>query len=69
MPTYTTGQVPNCPHCGKPQDEVIEDYVVQGPRGKMNYPYENDCGYCDGLYDVTKTGADTYEVSAKPGTR
>lgn len=59
---YKPGQVPDCPHCGKPFDGPVEDYVVQGPSGKLNQPYFDECGWCDGEFAVIKRSEDAYEV-------
>lgn len=66
---YKAGQEVKCPHCGKPQDGPVEDMVVPGPHGRLNHPYENDCGWCDRLYDVMKLDDERYTVTPKPGSR
>ncbi len=66
--TYKTGDEPNCPHCGKPLNEgPIDNFVV--PNRSLNIPEENDCGWCDRLFDVTKTAADTFVITKKLGSR
>ena len=67
--TYHAGQQIECPHCGKEQEGPAEDHVVLGAYGKINHPYENDCGWCDKLYSVTKQDDGMYKVSPMPGMR
>lgn len=58
--TYAAGDVPSCPHCGKREDDPVEDYVVHG-HGRESTPREHECGYCYKSFSVAKVG-DRYQV-------
>lgn len=57
------GNTVNCPLCGKPQEDKVEDYVVPGFVG-MRSEQEHECHECDACFTVLCTGADQYEVLA-----
>ena len=64
---YTAGQVPNCPHCGKPLEDPIEDFTVPrrvGPTSRAR----SDCGWCDKEFVVENLGEGHYELTALAGT-
>lgn len=66
--TYKTGDIPDCPHCGKTLEEPIENHAIAGRTGEASRS-EGDCGWCDKLYSVEKTGDDTFELTPLAGSR
>ncbi len=62
-----TGNVPfNCPHCGKPQDDTVGDYVLLGERYNESIA-THECGWCDGEFSVARInddqqGREVYQV-------
>lgn len=63
MRQYTAGQPLECPHCGESLFDPVEDFVVQGPHGRLNHPYDEVCDNCEETFFVTKTGPDSYTVT------
>lgn len=68
MTEYKTGEVPNCPHCGKTLEEPIENFTIPGRLGVRSRS-EGDCGWCDGLFDAEKISEDTFTLTPKSGKR
>jgi hypothetical protein len=66
---YKAGEVPTCPHCDVPFEGPVEDYVVQGPHGRLNHNYEDECGDCYRTIAIKKLDETTYEVAAVSRTR
>ena len=67
METYLRGQKLVCPHCGKRADDNVEDFVVEGSMGQLNYWYDEMCGWCDGTFSVRKTRSGTFQVKSTSG--
>jgi hypothetical protein len=66
MTEMKTGQILKCPHCGKPEESPVEDYVVQGRFAQLGPEsrVEDQCGWCDGHFSVERVDQDTYCVEA-----
>lgn len=64
MVVLQSGEILKCPTCGKSQDEKVEDYVVQGPHGRVGYAYTDVCGWCDAKFAVTRNADHTYTVES-----
>jgi hypothetical protein len=62
---YSKGQVPNCPHCEKPLEDPIEDFVVAGRIGP-NHRTKDRCGHCSGCFSVEAQNASTFLLEEEP---
>ena len=60
---YKAGEILKCPHCGKKQDEPVEDYPIEGKVGPASRNSE-ECIHCYKDFVVERLGLDTYSVSA-----
>lgn len=49
----------SCPHCGKQQEGVVDDYVIPNRLGAASATQEQ-CGWCDGAYEVEKRNESEY---------
>lgn len=68
MATFAEGHDLNCPHCNKPTDGKVEDFVIPGRVGPRSIGKPSDCGWCDRLFTVEKLESGQYEVKPIAGT-
>ena len=66
--SYTLGQVPHCPHCGKTLEDPVEDHVIPGRIGERSRS-RGDCGWCDGLFDVERASDTEFVLTPRTGKR
>lgn len=61
MHTLSAKDMVKCPHCGKTQEEPVEDFVVPGRTGEASMT-ESDCIWCDGLFSVEAVSVTEFVV-------
>lgn len=59
-----TGAIVHCPHCGKAQEDLVEDFVVPGCSGPSSVQ-RHDCNDCYRPFTVGHVGEGTYSVAPK----
>ena len=62
MAILNQGETLKCPHCGKHDDDPVEDYVVPGSPD----PTRTECNWCYKKFTVQRiSGVATFEVLAR----
>ena len=60
--SYKHGDILKCPHCGKKQEEPVEDYPIEGKVGPASRNTE-ECVHCFKDFVVERLGIDVYSVT------
>lgn len=62
MQKLTDGDLVKCPHCGKAQEEPVQEFVIPGRIGEASVS-NNECIWCDRAFSVEKVSAAEFLVS------
>lgn len=63
MKKLTVDELVKCPHCGKDQEEPVQDFVIPGKTGEASIA-NNDCIWCDKNFFVETVNATEFLVYA-----